>query len=254
MRLGFLVTAQHVVGGLIAKGDDIWIRTNLKNGLCEEQLVPSHVWHYHPNSPRGSDVAATMVNEWGDSDVHVLPISGPQGAVASKEVMNSLQIGLGAEIAIVGLFRSHVGIGHNVPIVRAGNIAAFQDEPIKTTYSGDIDAHLVEARFIGGLSGSPVFLTLPPVRFLRVKTGVAGHQRMETAFTSGQGIFLLGLVHGHFDIKNFNEDVSEGNGVVGGMNSGIGVVVPVEKIIETINEPVWAEERRNAIARSRDGG
>lgn len=149
MRLGFLVTAQHVVGGLIAKGSDIWIRTNLKNGLCEEQLVPSRVWHAHPNAPRGSDVAAAMVNEWGDSDVHVLPISGPQGVVASKEVMNSLQIGLGAEIAIVGLFRSHVGVGHNVPIVRAGNIAAFQDEPIKTRYLGDIDAHLIEARSIG---------------------------------------------------------------------------------------------------------
>jgi hypothetical protein len=55
-------------------------------------------------------------------------------------------------------------------------------------------------------------------------------------------------------LKTFNEEVSEEDRGVGGMNSGIGVVVPVEKIIETINEPVWAEERRDAIARSRDGG
>lgn len=253
MRLGFLVTAQHVVGGLLAKGHDIWIRTNLKSGLCEQQPVPAQIWHYHPNSPQGSDVAAAMVNDWGDSDVHAIHINGPQGAVASKEVMNSLQIGLGAEIAIVGLFRSHFGAEHNVPIVRAGNIAAFQDEPIKTQYSGDIDAHLIEARSIGGLSGSPVFLTLPPVRMLRVETGRPGHHRMQTTFTSGQGIFLLGLVHGHFDINNLNDDVSEGGGV-GGVNTGIGVVVPVEKIVETINEPVWAEERRRAITRLRDAG
>jgi hypothetical protein len=252
MRLGFLVTAQHVVGGLVAKGDDIWIRTNLKSGLCEEQLVPANVWHFHPNSPRGSDVAATMVNEWGESDVHALPINGPQGVVASKEVMNSLQIGLGAEIAIIGLFGSHFGVGHNVPIVRAGNIAAFQDEPIKTKYCGDIDAHLIEARSIGGLSGSPVFLTLPAVRFLRIETGVVGHHRMQTTFTSGQGIFLLGLVHGHFDVPNLNEEAPEGAGTVAGVNSGIGVVVPVEKILETINEPGWAEERRSAIARLRE--
>ena len=250
MKLGFLITAQHVVSGLLTKGHDIWIRENLKSGMCLETKIPPDVWHFHPNEPRESDVAACYVNFSEGSDVHAIPLNGPGVAVAEKETMQSLEMGLGDEVVITGLFRSHYGVDHNVPIIRIGNIAAVQEEPVKTRYCGYMDAHLVEARSIGGLSGSPVFLMLPPVRLSKRETGIPGHHQRQTKFTSGQAMFLLGLVHGHFDAESVHDDVvSEDGGLSGGINTGIGVVVPVEKIVETINEPDWANERKQAILR-----
>ena len=53
-------------------------------------------------------------------------------------------------------------------------------------------------------------------------------------------------MHGHFDIKNLNEDivVEHLGDVTRGINTGIGVVIPVEKILETIDQPELAEQRR----------
>jgi hypothetical protein len=53
-------------------------------------------------------------------------------------------------------------------------------------------------------------------------------------------------MHGHFDIKNLNEDVvvEHLGDVTRGINTGIGVVIPVEKILETIDQPELAEQRK----------
>src|SRR5262249_20043949 len=106
-------------------------------------------------------------------------------------------IGLGAQIAIVGLFRSHYGKNRNVPIVRVGNISALPGEPVFTRYTGYISAYLVEARSISGLSGSPVFVFQnEAVMLAKTLNGSAPKQQAA----------LLGLMHGHFDVPNLNED------------------------------------------------
>jgi len=91
---------------------------------------------------------------------------------------------------------------------RVGNLAMMKGEPVHTAV-GDIDAHLVEASFIGGLSGSPVFLHVPE---FNVRPGT---------FTQ---FFLLGLMHGHFDIQHLNEDTVVDSGETNGINIGIGVL------------------------------
>jgi hypothetical protein len=70
-----------------------------------------------------------------------------------------------------------------MPIVRHGNIAMLPEEQIQTEM-GYADVHLIEARSIGGLSGSPVF----------VRTS-------EAEKDSHRGIQLLGVMHGHWEIK-----------------------------------------------------
>jgi hypothetical protein len=184
IRTGFLVTAQHVVSGILGKGD-IWIRENLKNGTSHETRMPPDVWHFHSNEPRESDIAMCPVSFGDDSDVHAIPLNGPKGILATRSTLEQMDAGLGDEVVIVGLFRSHFGVDHNVPIIRIGNISALQDEPIKTAYCGYIDAHLIEARSLAGLSGSPVFLALPPVRLKKMETGVPGWHLRQTQFTSG---------------------------------------------------------------------
>jgi hypothetical protein len=60
---------------------------------------------------------------------------------------------------------------------------------------------------------------------------------------------LLGLVHGHFDLHlpDTDADIAETDTTSRLLiNSGIAIVVPAIKIIETLNHPTLLEERRRA--------
>ncbi len=169
----------------------------------------------------------------------LIPIIGPNAAVATPDVISSLSIGAGEEVAIVGLFRSHYGQERNIPIVRIGHISALQSEPVYTKYCGYTDAHLIEAQSIGGLSGSPVFVHMPPVRIVQGKPDLV----------NGPQLYFLGLIHGHFDVQNLNEDIviEDQANSPGGINTGIGVVIPAQKIIETLDQEEWRTGRQNVI-------
>jgi len=174
-------------------------------------------------------------------DCKTICLKGATSIAALESVISEKGIGVGDEIFITGLFRSHFGNERNIPIVRVGNIAMLKSEPILRQHPGGyIEAHIIEARSIGGISGSPVFINLPPFRLV---DGVV-HLR-----ECGEHIiYLFGLMHGHFDIRNLQDDaVIDDAG--GGINSGIGVVIPVEKIIETIEQPDFAADRREEAVR-----
>jgi len=54
-------------------------------------------------------------------------------------------------------------------------------------------------------------------------------------YMEGNTFCLLGIIHGHFDVRNEDviaDDIAEGLGAI-----NTGVVVPVEKIMETICQP-----------------
>jgi hypothetical protein len=226
----YIVTAEHVISGLLTKGHDIWLRINTKSGPPVEIECNSTDWWFHPDSQStATDVAIAPLSIDGDTEISPIPIFGPRSVAATSVVIDKTRIGVGDEVAITGLFRSHHGQNRNVPITRIGNLAMMNEEPVKTTYCGYIDAYLVEARSIGGLSGSPVFAHLPAIRTIDGKTHLQPEQK---AFQ----LYLLGLVHGHFDIDNLNADVvlEDERDATSGIHSGIGVVIPVEKIIETI--------------------
>ena len=75
--------------------------------------------------------------------------------------IRSLNVGIGDELITVGLFTQRHGAQKKIPIVRSGIIAAMPDEPFEDQNTGKpYHAYLVEARSIGGLSGSPVFVSL----------------------------------------------------------------------------------------------
>jgi hypothetical protein len=235
MRLGFLVTADHVVAQLLGNRHDIWLRTNRKDGTAEELSIPSDAWWFSPEANR-TDVAICQINFRDEDDVYAISLNGDKAMVATENVIREHHIGVGEEVAIIGLFRSHHGHERNVPIVRIGNIAAMTEEPVKTKEYGYVDAYLIEARSVGGLSGSPVFVNMAPTRIVEGRT----------TFTKGSQFYLLGLMHGHFDIRNLNDDtVVEDAG--GNINTGIGVVIPVSKITDIIYEPERVKERRRLI-------
>lgn len=141
------------------------------------------------------------------------------------------EIGVGNEVFLIGLFHRHYGQKNNIPIVRVGNICAMPGEKINTA-RGPADAYLIEARSLGGLSGSPVFL---PLGTRRTMTGLV--------MTPGQmqRYYLLGVIHGHFDVSEsdlVDELLSTGDALKPqSVNMGIAVVVPIEKVIEVIRQP-----------------
>jgi len=86
--------------------------------------------------------------------------------------------------------------------------------------------NLVEARSIGGLSGSPVFLNL----------GIARIIKKHVKFASGSQIYyLFGLVHGHYDVETGEIDSLEVEARTDSesrdsVNTGIAMVVPFRNI------------------------
>jgi hypothetical protein len=231
----YVVTAKHVIEAIRDKGvDSVWLRLNLRGSGAAWVKTDLSAWNYHPSDP-SVDVAAASFSITDQVDHKYIPI----GMCATRAVIGQEKIDVGDELFLTGLFVQHVGRKRNIPIVRVGNIAAMPHEKVSTRM-GDIDAYLIEARSIGGLSGSPVFVNLSGVR----------HGNLSLV---GSKFFLLGLMHGHFDSEISKKSVDEVPLAAETVNMGIGVVVPIEKVVETINQPNFrlAEDRIEKLERER---
>jgi hypothetical protein len=234
----YLVTAKHVIDGVRAHSSDriVHLRVNVRGG--------------------GFDWVDSAVDDWvtleGDEyiDVAVLPWLNTSALVVDHQSIPAWafldnatlpkvhKVGLGDELFMTGLFVSHHGRKRNIPIVRFGNIAAMPDEPVHTS-EGNMSAYLAEARSLGGLSGSPAFVVIGPLRV--DDKGEADIYR--------RSIRLLGLVRGHWDAELTEEEAdtlidSHLDGRRELVNMGIAIIVPVDKILEVLNQPMPEENRR----------
>lgn len=163
----YFVTARHVVDPM---GDDPFvIRFNGIGGEPHDigydstkQGVPP--WHFHPDET--VDLAIVQGRNWRGDGIDMLTI--PEDMLASPEVIESENIGVGDACYAVGLFRLMSGKNRILPIVHTGNIAMLpQDEriPVKNWKlsageppSVEFEGYLVEMNSLEGLSGSPVFV------------------------------------------------------------------------------------------------
>jgi hypothetical protein len=193
-------------------------------------------WWFHPTD-KSVDVALTQVQPDSTADVVFLD----ERQLATPELLEKLDIGIGDEVYSTGLFTPAPGTARNVPILRQGNIAMMPEEQIQTEL-GFADVYLVEAHSLGGVSGAPVFVR-PTIDFK--VTDSDGKER--NAFAAGLGFVLLGLMHGHWDIREsemnkafFDHDRKRG------VNMGIAIVVPAIKILETIYQPELVAMRKEA--------
>ena len=221
----FLVTARHVIDGIRRLGiTDIFVRGNTTSATTVWAKCDSSDWRFHPTEP---NVDIALLRTGVPSGWDHLAISTSMCATAEAMIAN--EVALGDEVFITGLFRHHHGQQQNIPIVRVGNLAALSEEKVVTKDYGPIDAYLIEARSIGGLSGSPVFLNLGVVRFI---SGAVKHA------TTGPIHLLLGLIHGHFDTQTSNVDEASEDSEVAlstaRVNTGIAIVTPISKVLEAI--------------------
>ena len=231
----YFITAKHVVDDLA--GRKIYFLVNNQSGgtiTIENALADQ--WWFHPND-KSADVAVVQV--WPQPTADIITVAIQQ--LATEQLIEKMDIGIGDAVYSTGLFTPAPGTARNVPIVRVGNIAMMPGEQIQTEL-GFADVYLVEARSLGGVSGAPVFVR-PTIDFK--VTDVRGKQR--NAFAAGLGFMLIGLMHGHWDIREsemnkafFDHDRKRG------VNMGIAMVVPANKILETIYQPELLTMRKEA--------
>ena len=228
----YLITAKHLVESARNRSIDgkLLVRINRRGGGTDIVETDCCSWTTH-QSDQSIDAACISLQLDHDSDLRLYPSE----SFAIPDVLRRARVdsvGVGDDVFITGLFSSHLGNSRNIPIVRVGNVAAIPEEPLPTGY-GPSEAYLIEARSIGGLSGSPVFV-------------MVGSQRRGGSIiiqTGGPQFFLLGLIHGHFDLPELTGDAapegppSTDASTAGAINAGIAVVVPAWKIIEVLNHP-----------------
>ena len=153
----------------------------------------------------------------------------------TKEKMRETKIGIGDEVFIPSLFTFAPGTTRNLPILRHGNIAMLpeSDERMMTS-RGLAEVYLIEARSIAGVSGAPVFVR----GTVGLPWNQTGNPQPEMIMGLSSSIYLLGLMHAHWDIRESEiNNPKFMNDSLRGVNLGIAVVVPASKIIELLQHP-----------------
>lgn len=231
----FMVTARHVAKKL--KGKKFYVRANTLNGeTARIEFGPETNWWYHPRDEQYVDSAAIPFwpHDFTQLDIAVIPLR----MFVDEQIINNHRIEVGDEVFITGLFTETTETTRNIPIVRIETVAMIPGEKLPFK-DGLIEAHLIECRSIGGLSGSPVFVreTLEiqsgvQVNFGKLRNNISDSchsQSFDAEVFYGVGRFyFFGSTVGHWDLKNFSAVQAEA------VNMGISAVVPASKIKEII--------------------
>jgi hypothetical protein len=177
-----VVTARHIVdpqweGCSWANPQEIYARVNVKNfkvGQKEDGTddVPlglvnegKNVWWASANDRVDVaviPVSSTHVEQLLRNDVHFIPVAD----FATKAETENYKVGIGDQIVTAGLVPALLDAQRNYPAFKFGRISNIPEEPInmKCTQADKArprDVWLLAGNFVGGNSGSPVYL-LPP--------------------------------------------------------------------------------------------
>lgn len=249
----YLVTAKHVVEQL-ALGD--WVmRANVKGGGFRDfEGKKDHKWCFHPTEHDSTDVAVTSIPDVSDLDWVKLH----HEFLLDESLFAANGIGAGDDVFIIGLFNRMRGNSRNQPIVRTGNIALIPDpgERVPSVKIGinkyvDADAYLIEARSIGGVSGSPVFVRMTVreevrVGFAQPYRDYPDYYQTSRSYLLPGPIYCMGLINGHWDIDPMlkNDGAQDDKKKNETVNLGIAIVIPAKKIKETLYHPDLIAERQ----------
>jgi len=230
----YLVTARHVLRKASEHGyHDFWVRVNRRDGSARHIAI-NREWHYHDNE--AVDLAVVPVDVTGEDDVALIH----DGSLVRPELIEKLAIGVGDDLFLPGLFADRPGTDRNRPVIRDGIIAAMTGEDFADDDSGfPYRAYLAEVRSIGGLSGSPVFVHVPPHRIPPPPFPMRSEPPGE--------VFLLGVIRGHFDYKVALPTAEFSRAELHKINMGIAVVTPSDDLNAVLNSEAVVKERREQI-------
>jgi hypothetical protein len=228
---GAVVTARHNIEAIRNKSDDgkvlMWL--NRLDGGAEPVESSTDEWEFHPDDPTADVAVLTSLPALAAYDHGSMMAD----LILTDEVIADRGVGIGDDLFVPGLFVPHSRTTRNEPILRVGHVAALPDEQVDTEM-GPMMAYLAELRSIGGLSGSPVF-----VHFGLWRT-VWEREEPEPLDDAPPRFMLLGLMHGHYDVKApflaLNNEA---------INMGIGIVAPGQKIKETLTVALDRKKKRD---------
>jgi len=219
----YLITARHVVNATLqATGGKVYIRLNHNDWGGQWIDTVASDWIMGPAKIDAAVLAFMPALQ--NIDHTVIPAYSMATQARLRE--NNQSVDLGDDLIISGLFIHHYGQQRNIPIVRIGNVATLLEHDVAASlgpgWHDMINAYLIEARSIGGLSGSPVFV----------------HRLEEGTPTFA----LLGLMQGHYGTKAAKSGEAANEESV---NVGIGIVVPADDLEEVFRQPeiIELEER-----------
>jgi len=230
-----LVTAKHVAKAV--EGAPFVIGINTKRGekaILDADLESGGMkWWYHPAEPDAVDAAVTMFAPARYEELDIEWVF--EAMFTNPALMTEKGIGIGDEIAIVGLFTAFSGQKRHFPIVRIGNLAMLPTERIPVEGFDPMEAYLAEVRSLKGLSGSPVFVR----ETLNLIVGSEKGGKAEKHLAGCGQIHFLGLISGHWDLPKIYEPDQ-----IKPVNMGVSIVVPAHKIMEVVNHPELVEMRK----------
>ncbi len=233
----YFVTAAHVVAN---NNVQYGIRVNLKQGGTE--IVPVDRWYRHPSDKHAEVAVTPFRNKYHEYDILFLG----EDTFRSREAMQEQDIGIGDEVHFPGLFTlAQLESDHqNLPILRMGNITMLPPFPVPTE-AGPMEAYLIEARSIGGISGSPVFCRRT-MSVLWNDEGIFQGKPVKAMHGMTGDHNLIGMIYGHWDVNEteINQARFTRTQEAQGVNVGIAIVVPLHKIIETINQEELVDRRK----------
>jgi hypothetical protein len=216
----YLVTAKHCVLKAYERFGHMKARSNLKD-RSRAVLVNLDQKEWVFSEDPGIDIAVMSVSIHQSIEAMTLPCEH----FASDKNIEDFSIGIGDETTTVGLFTQRYGKKLNIPILRSGIVAAIPEEVLYDPATGaEFHAYLVEMRSIGGLSGSPVFVSVPPYR-------ARGLNREDP--NAGYSI-PIGVVRGHWEMAMEKDDSIEDFMNEGKMNMGIAMVTPIQEVATII--------------------
>jgi hypothetical protein len=228
-RFLYLVTAKRNVLAAQHEGKVLWLRMNTQLGKAAYVSLHGRYWHF-PTDPE-VDAAALLCPDLADLDYRPVPFEN----CATNDDIESLGIGIGDELFIVGLFANQLGTQRNVPLMRGGNIASMPEEHLYNQLSGlRYFAYLAETTSTGGLSGSPVFVSVD-------------HGRDISRLTDKIRVRLLGLIRGPWDRDQADSPVYMDSYEMAYMNAGIVSVTPIREVIKLLHQEEPMEERRAVV-------
>jgi hypothetical protein len=184
-----IITAHHVAEDI--PGSTISVRLNRKDGSSETRKVEKD--GLITFKERAIDLCVFPLHiDPSIYDFFAIHLSSADWERRLKEFGDPEP---GDEVCAVGLYTSHYGHTRNMPVARIGHIAALPEEKVATN-RGHVYGYLIECQSIAGLSGSPVFWTVP-----KFKVEDGGQILQQRAY------FPLGILIGHHVIESAQDEL-----------------------------------------------
>jgi len=237
----YAVTNKHI----IENGSAV-VRLSTQDGRKAIFPTIERDWVFHPD---GDDLAVFSPS-LDTLDLKNCRINfARRDRIIDREIFGVMDIVPGDDVFAVGRFINHEGRQRNLPTARFGCIGQMPWEPIRQDTGFMQESFLVEARSIGGYSGSPVFLHRANF-FSNARQIIKG-----TTF----GPWLLGVNWGHIndwapvcDALGRPINPSKPRDMHVRTNTGMMAVVPAWKLAELLDREELARERIDQAEKLRE--